>query len=913
VRALADGNRWGEEVDCRRIVIVALTALAMPASASATTISVPAGGTDPATGSAGACAVSGSGESCPTLRDAVAFANGLGADSNPTIQLSAGSFDLSQGSVSPGIAMTIEGAGDSGSGASTIRQTALFAVLTPSAALTLQDLVVTGGHVVGVDGTSVSPNAPEVFASGINAGGALTLTRVTVTGNQVVGGAGFSPLAGTGGNGGSVLGSAIWSGSSAVTISDSTISDNSATGGAGGGSTGGGGGGSGGDVLSGAVGPGQVMATNTTFTNNVATGGAGGSSAAGPGGDGGSVRGAAISSTGLTLTGSAVSNNSSAAGNGGAMTGVINDNGGDGGGAEGAIFAQETGAVTITATLVSANHTTGGNGGDSSGVGATGGAAGGGTGGGASIGVAGSAPVSIDSSVISNNILSSGTPGSDTATTGHGGSAGEVDGGGIVIGDAGATSITNSTFSGNQVTLAPPGAGASGTSGLGAEANGGALALDVPALIVNSTISGNTVQSQSGAGGGEGSEGGGIAFLPPSGTLGLYSDTLAGNTAQASPAIQIAGANIGSGGGTVALQDTAIASPLPSSAPNCYPTPGGPFTDNGHNLEDTSTSTCGLTAGHNDVIGSSPQLPSAVGANGGTTGPTDPTTGYVGTFTLAPAVGSPLIGAGGPCINPLAAGSPPLTVDQRGFARPATCDIGAFQTQPVKLTGAPAITSTPAVGKTLTCSTGTLAATGDGTMTATGSIGALALSYTWMSGTSTVATTSTYKVAAGDAGHSITCTETATGAYGNASATSAAVTIPKPAPPSVALTAVSQAHKSWAEKKGKRKHKVSIGTSFKFTLNEAATVKFTFTTTLKGRKVKHKCVAQTKHNKHAPKCTKTITAGTLTVAGRAGRDTKPFSGKIGRHVLAPGAYKLTITAASGPTHSSKTLRFTIVA
>jgi hypothetical protein len=898
-------------MDCRRIVIVVLTALAVPASASATTISVLAGGPDPVTGSAGACSASGSGESCPTLRDAVAFANTpVLAGASPTIQLSAGSFNLSQGPVSPSVAMTIEGAGDSGSGASTIRQTGLFEVLTPAAQLTLQDLVITGGHVVGADATSGSPDAPQVFASGIIATAPLTLTRVAVSGNTATGGTGFTPVSGNGGDGGSVLGSAIWTNSIPVTISDSIISDNSATGGAGGAGTDGSGG-QGGSVLAGAVGPSQVTATNTTFTDNAATGGAGGAGTDGNGGGGGSVRGAAISSSALNLTGSTVTGNTDTGGNGGAVTLV--GTGGIGGEAQGAIFAQ-TGAVTVATTLLSGNHTTGGDGGDSGAVGGAGGPVGGGTGGAVSIGVGGSAPVSIAASVVSNNIMSSGTPGSDTAAAGTGGNAGEVDGGGIQIGSAGATSITGSTFSGNQVILAPPGTGgAGGSSGVGAAANGGALAIDVPATIVNTTISGNTAQSQSDPTSGEDSEGGGIAFPPPSGTLGLYSDTIAGNTAQASPAIQMAGANIGSGGGTVTLQDTAIASPLPSGAPNCFPTPGGPFTDDGHNLEDAATSTCGLTAGHNDVIGSSPQLPSAVGANGGTTGPTDPTTQYVGTFTLAPAAGSPLIGTGGQCINPLAAGSPPLTVDQRGFARPATCDIGAFQTQPVKVTGAPVIVSTPAVGKTLTCSTGTFAATGDGTLTASGSIGSLALSYAWTSGTTQVATTSTYKVAAGDAGHSITCTETATGAYGNASATSAAVTVPKPTPPSVALTAVGQAHKSWAEKKRKRKHKVSIGTSFKFTLNEVARVKFTFTTTLKGRKVKHKCVVQTKHNKHAPKCSKTIIAGTMTVAGRAGPNTKPFSGKIGRHPLAPGAYKLTITATSGATHSSKTLKFTIVA
>lgn len=320
------------------------------------------------------------------------------------------------------------------------------------------------------------------------------------------------------------------------------------------------------------------------------------------------------------------------------------------------------------------------------------------------------------------------------------------------------------------------------------------------------------------------------------------------------------------------------------------------------------------------MIGSSPQLPAALGANGGTTGPTDPTTGYAGTYTLAPAAGSCLTGAGGQCTNPLATGNPPLTVDQRGFARSAACDIGAFQTQPILVSGAPTITGMAAVGQMLTCATGTFAAAGDGELTANGSVGAQAITYAWTSAGSQVATTSTYKVAAGDAGHSITCTETATGAYGKGFETSSAVQVPGsgtgPAgptgPASVTISAVSQTHASWSETKLKRKHKVPVGTAFKFTLNEAATVKLTFTTTIKGRKVKHKCLAQTKHNMRDKKCTATVTAGTLTVSGHAGANTVPFSGKIGRHRLTRGKYKVTITATSGTTTSTRTLSFTIV-
>lgn len=708
-----------------------------------------------------------------------------------------------------------------------------------------------------------------------------------------------------------MLGSAIWD-TSPVTISDSVISGNTGTGGAGGDATGAGSGGDGGDVLAGAVGPATVTMTNTKVTGNSETGGNGGSSAAAGGGAGGSVRGAAITASGLTITDSMVSDNAGTGGNGGVASAPTR-NGGDGGGAEAAIFDQS--ALSITTTTVSGNQTSGGNGGASTGTSGKGGASGGGAGGGINVSAGGSPPVSIASSVISGNSISSGTPGDDVATLGQGGNAAETDGGGVFIGAAGTTSITGTTFSGNQVTNAPPGNGAGSTSGLGAATSGGGLAIDVPSTVVNSTVFGNTVRSQSGATGGEYSEGGGVASLAPGATIGLYSDTIVGNSVPASPAIQMAGANIGTGGGIITLADTVIASPLPSGAPNCY-LAGPLFSDSGHNLEDTTPSTCGLSVANHDVIGSSPQLASALGANGGTAGPTD-STGYTGTFTLAPAVGSPLIGAGGQCVNPLASGSPPLTVDQRGFSRPATCDIGAFQTQPLQVTGAPAITGTPTVGHPLTCGTGTLATTGDGAFTATGAIGAPALTYGWTSGGATLATTSSYTPVASDAGHSITCTLTATGAYGHGSATSPAVDVatapPSPPPPtSVVLSAVGQAHKTWAEKKRKRRHKTPIGTSFKFTLNEAATVKLTFTTTLKGRKVKHKCVAQTKRNKRAPKCTTIVTARALTVAGKAGANTVPFTGKIGSRRLKPGRYKVTITATSGTSTSSQTLSFTIV-
>ena len=148
-------------------------------------------------------------------------------------------------------------------------------------------------------------------------------------------------------------------------------------------------------------------------------------------------------------------------------------------------------------------------------------------------------------------------------------------------------------------------------------------------------------------------------------------------------------------------------------------------------------------------------------------------------MTLAPQPGSAVIGNGGVCANPINPPAiSPLRVDQRGLPR-SICDIGAFQTQPIKLTGKPKITGTPAVGRTLTCANGTLVVTGDGTFTATGAIGARQTKTSFASNGALVSQRNTYTVRTSDQGHSITCTIAVTGAYGQAHATSAAVHVAK--------------------------------------------------------------------------------------------------------------------------------------
>lgn len=102
----------------------------------------------------------------------------------------------------------------------------------------------------------------------------------------------------------------------------------------------------------------------------------------------------------------------------------------------------------------------------------------------------------------------------------------------------------------------------------------------------------------------------------------------------------------------------------------------------------------------------------------------------------------------------------------------------------------------------------------------------------------------------------------------------AQTTQPKPR-----LTNVSQSHRRWHEGK-------HGGTTFSFTLNNAARVTLTFT--------------QRNHRR---------TLGTLTLTGRRGRNRVAFNGRINRHTnLKPGTYTATIKAGA----STQRLTFTIL-
>jgi hypothetical protein len=92
-----------------------------------------------------------------------------------------------------------------------------------------------------------------------------------------------------------------------------------------------------------------------------------------------------------------------------------------------------------------------------------------------------------------------------------------------------------------------------------------------------------------------------------------------------------------------------------------------------------------------------------------------------------------------------------------------------------------------------------------------------------------------------------------------------------------------------------------------------ADVRFAFTQTLRGRK-SGKCVSQNRRNATAPKCWRTVTAGTIGVAGHPGANQLRFRGRLSSgRTLEPGRYTLTATATNiaGQHSDPRSLTFTI--
>lgn len=101
---------------------------------------------------------------------------------------------------------------------------------------------------------------------------------------------------------------------------------------------------------------------------------------------------------------------------------------------------------------------------------------------------------------------------------------------------------------------------------------------------------------------------------------------------------------------------------------------------------------------------------------------------------------------------------------------------------------------------------------------------------------------------------------------------------------------VFRAAKSGPSASAKKK---PVGTKVRFNLSEPGTVKFTVERKTRGRKVSKKCVAQTKANRKKRACVRWVRVkGSFTRAGKAGKNSFKFRGRIGGKRLKPGTYRL---------------------
>ena len=683
--------------------------------------------------------------------------------------------------------------------------------------------------------------------------------------------------------------------------------------------TGGGGAGMGGAIFS----QGTVIIDGSTLAGNTAQGGASGT---GPGDGGGGI--GTNSASGIAGAGGGFGAGSFGGGGGG--SGDINGSGGGGAG-----FGTAEGGSSATSAAAGAGggplNGMGGAGGHGT---TTAGAGGDGSGGGG------------------------GAPG-DGSTGGGFGQGGNAAGGGGVGGGGGAGDFVNPDAGGGG-GFGGGGGGATDAGGAGGFGGGGGSAAFAAAGASGGGpggFGGGSGIVSIGAHGGGGAGMGGAIFNMQ-GQLTIENSTLAANRAIAgADAVPVHASGLGGAvfnlNGTFTAVDSTIAA-------NTATTDGG----SAYNLvydaatARTAQSTLkdtivaygpGLQA---DLVSIKPANVSGAANNAGAVATAHVSqfdlvqtmaTREAGTITGTPLTGDPLLGPlqdnGGPAHTmALMPGSPAidagsssgLGTDQRGDPRPLDFsgipnaadgdggDIGAFEVQ--KACGTQASPSEAC--HTLTVS---LAGTGAGTVSGPGIAcpGSCAGSYgasTSVTLTATAAAGSMFAGWGGACGGTGACTvamsadQTVTAAF---TPTATPTSSSSPKPPSI--SSLKQSVSTWREgdklARINAHRKPPVGTTFSFDLDRPATVTFTFTQPAAGRKVSGKCIAQTNHNKHKPRCTLIRVAGRLTLSAHQGINHVLFQGRVSRtQKLKPGRYTLVVIAtANGKTSPPSTLNFTIAA
>ena len=103
---------------------------------------------------------------------------------------------------------------------------------------------------------------------------------------------------------------------------------------------------------------------------------------------------------------------------------------------------------------------------------------------------------------------------------------------------------------------------------------------------------------------------------------------------------------------------------------------------------------------------------------------------------------------------------------------------------------------------------------------------------------------------------------------------------------------------------GVRRHR-NPGTTFRYSLSEAATVSFAIERRTSGRRVNGACRARTRANAGRPRCSRFTRVSSFDAHAAAGANATPFSGHIATRPLKPGAYRASVTAEDVAGNRSK--------
>ena len=128
------------------------------------------------------------------------------------------------------------------------------------------------------------------------------------------------------------------------------------------------------------------------------------------------------------------------------------------------------------------------------------------------------------------------------------------------------------------------------------------------------------------------------------------------------------------------------------------------------------------------------------------------------------------------------------------------------------------------------------------------------------------------------------------------------------------ISGLSLARKTFAVAAAKRKAIVKRGTAVRFRLSEKAAVTMTVTRAIRGFRSGGRCVAKKPAGKKAARCTIRRRIGSVKASGKPGANNIAFKGRISRRPLAPGSYRLAVTAVDAAGNRSKqaTTSFKIV-